>query len=1232
MEKKTYGIHGSGGKVSTRWDLYEKSSLNSRTVAKFIDLLGEGEIVGIDPERGARDVYLDSTPLQNEDGTYNFSNITFETRNGLPDQPYVEGYPFAENDHNFNNKQIKKSDDPLFTYTTQWDELDAVRITMGVNALYRTKSDKIIATSVRFKVYAKGATDLDYVLVLDEELFGKTTSPYQESYKIPLTGTGPFNIQIERVTDDNTSDKVQNDLYIRTISEIQDVKLTYPNCAYVAMTLDSDQVGSSIPTRTYIVKGTKVLVPTNYNPETRYYDGAWDGSFKLAYTNNPAWCLYDMIINNRYGLGDFVKDYMVDRFSFYQVAKYCDELVPDGFGGYEPRFTLNTRIANREDCFTLLSKMAGVFRGMLFQLNGLATVDQDRPKDVSGIYSPANVIGGEFVYSGTSILTRANVVNCSYIDPDNDWEQSVEQVIDEDNIFKYGWNSVDLDAFGCTSRGQARRLAEWYLYSSTKETESCSFEVGMDSVFVIPGDIIRVIDPSYLGARYGGRIKARTITEFTLDSEVTLQEGHTYNLSYVLPDGNIKTVSILNQPETTDKLLIADTLTTDDLPKVNAMWSLEGSDAEGRLFRVISISETDKHTYAIKAVEHKANKYAYVEQGIKFDDPPTSLLTKGAPISATGLVLSENLYRVNSTLKQKLIASWSASVDTRTTGYDVYYSFEGGQFVKWGTTTSTSIDLEDADIGLYTVRVITNTLVGQSAPLTGNYEVRGKTAPPGNVKNFKAINGVDSAILSWDPVEDIDLVGYEIRKGSWDDNDVVVDVVYGTTVTIPYKTAEKTIYCIKAIDESGNYSDAPAYVEAQAVAPADVIRFTVVPQLDDVRFDWDPVEGIDVQYQIREGDSWETSYELITTKATSATLLLPARPESNGEERVFWIKAVSPVGLWSENPRYTTTILKLFEDRNLIMHYNNATDTYDGVPSPEQPEPYRGTFYNMEIYAETGGSYAIYMEDKASFGEHYFKVDLTEKYRARSWLSAPVIQKPLGVRWVDATFRWESTDAQFQWYPTGDIDGVTFKKYIYREVADLGAYVTKEHIVYSFSLDETLNDLIDSTIHPADADISNIIYTDARMTKGLLQSAVTKCIYRNVPFPLSTTETSTQFPLGVPTFMFGFRIRKDVDFQNTTRLMELWGDNNTKYLFVGTVTKRGKLYAYCRSESGQEIEFDTGLFSTDQDFLYFGILQTSAKRTLYVYATIRNVESYATIDFTPTAQYDTISLTQMAET
>lgn len=1221
MEKKTYGIHGSGGKVSTRWDLYKKSSLSSRSVVKFIDLLGEGEIVGIDPDRGAKDVYLDSTPIQNEDGSYNFSNITFETRNGLPDQPYVEGYPFAENDHNF--KDVKLTTDNPYYYVINNTEVDAVRITVGVPGLYRVrKSDgSMIAISVRFKVYCKSNTDTDYVLVLDEELFGKTTARYQESYKIQLTGGAPYNLKIERVTEDSTDDaNRQDDLYLDTISEIQDVKLTYPNCAYVAMTLDSDQVGSSIPTRTYIVKGTKILVPTNYDPETRYYDGAWDGSFKLAYSNNPAWCLYDMIINNRYGLGDFVKDYMVDPFSFYQVAKYCDELVPDGYrdnGGfttYEPRFTLNTRIANREDCFSLLSKMAGVFRGMLFQLNGLATVDQDRPKDVSGIYTPANVVNGEFAYSGTSILTRANVVNCTYTDPTNNWEQSIEQVMDEDSIFKYGWNAVDVDAFGCTSRGQARRLAEWYLYSSTKETESCTFEVGMDSAFVIPGDIIRIVDPSYLGARYGGRIKSATTTTFVLDSQVTLQKDHTYALSYIKKDGLVKTVSLLNTPETTDTLLISDVLTDDDIPNANAMWSLEGTDAEGRLFRVISLTETENHTFTIKAVEHKRSKYDAVEKGLIFDDPPTSLLTTGAPVSATGLVISENLYKVNGTIKQKVTVSWVASKDTRVTGYDVYYSVEGGQFIKWGTTSGNSIDINDADTGLYVIRVITNTLVGQSSPLTGSYNVLGKTAPPANVTNLQAINGVDSVILSWDEVEDLDLVGYEVRRGNWDSGDVAVEIVYGTTVTIPYKTAEKTIFCVKALDQSGIYSETPAQVEAQALPPDDITTFTVVPQLDDVRFDWSPVDGVDVQYQIREGSSWDSSYELVTTKATSTTLLLPAKPGTDGEDRVFWIKAVSPVGLWSETPRYTKTLLKLYADRNQIIHYNNATDTYDGVVNPS-PVRYNGTSYNMEVIA-SGASYTLYLEDNASFGEHYFSVDLGQKYRARSWLIAPIIQAPLPIRWEDANFSWDSTDAQFQWYPTGDIDGVSCKRYIYKKVSDIEAYTEAENIVYNFSLNETLTD-IKGVVNPTT--FSGITYADARMTKGLVQKDTTKCVYTNL----------TGFP-NDGTYLLSFRLKNTEAFSDAVRLLELRGNSNASYLIVESAVVNGNLWAYCYDESGSRNEVDTGIKAGDKDFIFFSILQTSAKRTLYVYSTLRNIESYNTIDFTPVVKYDTISLTKYA--
>ncbi|MBP5469504.1 MAG: host specificity protein J, partial [Candidatus Riflebacteria bacterium] len=502
---------GSGGKESP-------NTLRSRNLIKFIDLIGEGEIVGL--EQGGKDIYFDETPLQNTDGTYNFDGIFWESRAGLPDQPCIAGFPSAERDINV-NQEVTKKNGPVVRQTES-NKLDAVRVTMTIPSLNETntKNGNTTGSSVRFKIYVKNNTDADYILKLDKTISGKCVSTYQESYRINLNGEGPYLVKVERVTNDSEKSTLNNKTYLSSITELMDVKLTYPNCAYVGISYNSDQLSGTTPTRKYIVKGLKVQVPSNYDPETRFYDGAWDGSFKLAYTNNPAWCLYDMIVNNRYGLGDSVMENQVDKFAFYTVGKYCDDAVSDGFGSYEPRFTLNTCINSREDCYSLLNKMASVFRGMIYQYEQLITISQDSPKEVSAIYTPANVINGLFTYEGSSIYNRPTVITVSYLDEDLDFSDAVETVQDDDAIYKYGWNQQDLSGFGCTSRGQAHRLADWYMYTELKEKEMVSFSVGLDSVFVRPGDVVRIVDPSYMGARYGGRIKGFTSDTITLDSPV----------------------------------------------------------------------------------------------------------------------------------------------------------------------------------------------------------------------------------------------------------------------------------------------------------------------------------------------------------------------------------------------------------------------------------------------------------------------------------------------------------------------------------------------------------------------------------------------------------------------------------------------------------------------------------------------------------------------------------------
>ena len=1209
---KGQGKSGGGG-ASYPSGIEAANTLKSRNLIKFIDLIGEGEIVGL--EHGGKDIIFDETPLQNEDNTYNFDGIFWEARVGLPDQPSISGFTSAERDINV-NAEVTCKYGPIVRQT-EGQELDAVRVTISVPALSKTDMlGNTFGTSVRFKIYTKGRSDLDYVLKLDKTITGKCVSTYQESYRINLTGRGPYLIKVERVTADSEKQNLHNKTYLSSITEIRDVKLTYPNCAYVGISYNSDQLSGTTPTRKYIVKGLKVQVPTNYNPETRYYDGAWDGSFKLAYTNNPAWCLYDIIVNNRYGLGDSIMENQVDKFAFYTVGKYCDELIPDGFGDYEPRFTLNTCINSRESCYSLLSKLASVFRGMVYQYEQLITISQDCPKEVSAIYTPANVLGGTFSYEGSAIANRPTVITVSYVDGKNNFVDSIETVQDDEAIYKYGWNQTDLVGFGCTSRGQAHRLAEWYLYTEQNEKELVTFNVGLDSVFVKPGDIVRVVDPSYMGARFGGRIVAFTTDTITIDNPIVFEQGATYQISYITKKGMVNTIQLLYPSGSLTVLPLSQLITEDTEPNLGAMWSIESSLVEGRLYRIISITEAaEANTFTISAAQHEPTKYAEVEQGLTLDKPNYSLFTTGKILPPTNLVAQEALYKSGSTTKTKLDLSWTSSSDPRVVSYRIALGAEEDNLQTVGNTSINSYTVTDIDPGTYKIHIYAIAPNGESLPLESIIDVKGKLAPPSVVKNLQATNGVDSVILTWDSVDDLDLVGYQIRKGAWEDEDIVVELIYGTTVTLPYDSIESVTYSIRAVDELGIFSETSAQIAVQPIPPGDVMVFTVVPQLDHIRFDWSAVSGVDVQYQVRVGSSWDTAHELFTTKSTTSTLLLPSTSEVTREEKVYWIKAVSPLGLWSANAVYTKTLEKLFEDRNLIVHYNNATDRYDNIVPTTPPVPYNGSSYNMEVVQELG-SYALYMIDGVTFGEHYFHVTLSEKYRARAWLSSPLVTAPVSLQWQDAHFSWESPDAQFQWYPTGDIDGVTLTQYIYKKIADVAAYQAEEGILYNFSMDNTLYDLTETVTATDTQDIS---YGDARMSKGLLQTATTICQYKNIAFPVDNT------------FMLGFRLRKGDSFPASTCLLELVKESDGSWLRIGTYTSGTNLWVYCNDSSGAHNVFDTGLRAADKDFLFFGILQTSAKRTVYVYSTIRNIEAYQTIDFTPTKRYDIIALNQYVE-
>jgi predicted phage tail protein len=481
------GGKGGGGSSSAT---EEADSLHSTAYAKILDLISEGEILGL--VNGAKSIYYDKTPLQNSDGTYNFTNVTVDTRTGTQYQDVIAGFPDVESETSVN---VELRQDTPYTRFFSNTQLSAVRITLSVPALSQTNTSNGNVSGYTVQYAIDVNTDgAGFVEVLNTAFSGKTTSEYNRSHRIDLpAATTGWTVRVRRLTADTASSYIQDTTNIKSVTEIIDAKLRYPMSAIIGTKIDASQF-SSIPTRAYHVKGRLIKIPSNYNPDSRTYTGAWNGTFSIAYSNNPAWVFYDLVLNDRYGLGDRIDASMIDKWSLYAIGQYCDVMVSDGKGGTEPRFTCNVYIQQRADAYKVLQDLATTFRGMAYYAGGAIYATADMPSDPVYTYTNANVLDGKFKTSGTAQRTRYNTALVTWNDPSNFYEQAVETVQDQDGINRYGIQQVEITAFGCTSQGQAQRIGLWNTVTSRLETQSKTFTVGMDGLMALPGQIVRIAD------------------------------------------------------------------------------------------------------------------------------------------------------------------------------------------------------------------------------------------------------------------------------------------------------------------------------------------------------------------------------------------------------------------------------------------------------------------------------------------------------------------------------------------------------------------------------------------------------------------------------------------------------------------------------------------------------------------------------------------------------------------
>ncbi|HDD9884406.1 TPA: host specificity protein J [Escherichia coli] len=592
-----------------------KDNLKSTQLLSVIDAISEGPVEG--PVDGLKSVLLNSTPVLDSEGNTNISGVTVVFRAGEQEQTPPEGFESSGSETVLGTEV--KYDTPI-TRTITSANIDRLRFTFGVQALVETtsKGDRN-PSEVRLLVQIQ--RNGGWVTEKDITIKGKTTSQYLASVVVDNLPPRPFNIRMRRMTPDSTTDQLQNKTLWSSYTEIIDVKQCYPNTALVGVQVDSEQFGSQQVSRNYHLRGRILQVPSNYNPQTRQYSGIWDGTFKPSYSNNMAWCLWDMLTHPRYGMGKRLGAADVDKWALYVIGQHCDQSVPDGFGGTEPRITCNAYLTTQRKAWDVLSDFCSAMRCMPVWNGQTLTFVQDRPSDKVWTYNRSNVVmpddGAPFRYSFSALKDRHNAVEVNWIDPDNGWETATELVEDTQAIARYGRNVTKMDAFGCTSRGQAHRAGLWLIKTELLETQTVDFSVGAEGLRHVPGDVIEICDDDYAGIRTGGRVLAvnsqtRTLT---LDREITLPSSGTTLISLVDGSGNPVSVEVQS---VTDGVKVKVSRVPDGVAEYS-VWGLKLPTLRQRLFRCVSIRENDDGTYAITAVQHVPEKEAIVDNGAHFD-------------------------------------------------------------------------------------------------------------------------------------------------------------------------------------------------------------------------------------------------------------------------------------------------------------------------------------------------------------------------------------------------------------------------------------------------------------------------------------------------------------------------------------------------------------------------------------------------------------------------------------
>ena len=806
-----------GGSSKTRTPTEQPDDLQSVAKAKILIALGEGEFAG---QLTGKDIYLDGTPIENSDGSKNFGGVAWEFRPGTQAQKYIQGIPGTENEINVGTAI---SSSTAWTHTFTNTQLSAIRLRLKWPSLFRQEDDgDLVGYSINYAIDLQtdgGA----WQTVINTRVTGKTTSGYERSHRIALPQAGTtWTVRLRKITADANSAKIGDAMTLQSYTEVIDAKLRYPNTALLYIEFDSSQFNGSIPQISCEPRGRVIRVPDNYNPETRTYGGTWTGAFKWAWTDNPAWVFYDLVVTDRFGLGNRLTAANIDKWTLYQVAQYCDQPVPDGKGGSgtEPRYICNVYVQNRNEAYTVLRDFAAIFRGMTYWGGDQIVALADMPRDIDYTYTRANVIDGQFVYSSSTTKTRYTTALVSWSDPDNAYADAMEPVFEQSLVARYGFNQLELTAIGCTRQSEANRKGRWGILTNNKD-RVVTFSVGLDGNIPQPGYVIAVADEMLSGKVTGGRISSVNGRVITLDRVADITPGN--RLIVNLPSGASQARTVL----AVNGRAITVTTAYGETPQAECVWVAESDELYAQQYRVVSVADNNDGTFTISGAYHDPDKYARIDTGAIIDQRPVSVVPPGNQHAPENIIISSFSVVQQGISVETMRASWDQAPNA--IAYEAQWRRNDGNWVNVPRSSTTSFDVTGIYAGRYLVRVraINAAEISSGWGYSEEKTLTGKVGNPPKPVGFMA-TGINWGIrLNWGfPANTADTLKTEIQytaNSDFSDPLLLSDVPYPSSeyTQLGLRAGQEFWYRAQLVDKTGNESGYTDWIRGMSNDNAD---------------------------------------------------------------------------------------------------------------------------------------------------------------------------------------------------------------------------------------------------------------------------------------------------------------------------------------------------------------------------------------------------------------------------